>query len=247
MIRGELSKNGMKGLDHDPHFRWRGEAVTRIENLSDIVFALALGMLISTSEPLRTFDDLQGFLLTAAPVALGFLLLLQIWHGHFTFFRRYGVADRYIIFLNALLLFVVMYLAYPLRLMFDGLFSYFVGFYDGFARMETLKMNYPRSGLVVGYFAIGYGLINLIFIGMYNHVIKKRDWLALSESELKLSRKTRARYIGAVVICSIVAALSMLTPLYSLGSLAFLLNAPLGIWIRRHYAIKDTDIAAAEN
>ena len=61
MLRGELIKSDGLGLDNDPNFRWRGQAVTRIENLSDIVFALALGMLITTADPLRTFDDLQLF------------------------------------------------------------------------------------------------------------------------------------------------------------------------------------------
>ena len=38
MIRGEIARH----LDHDPHFQWRGESVTRIENLSDIVLILAV-------------------------------------------------------------------------------------------------------------------------------------------------------------------------------------------------------------
>lgn len=237
MLRSELINSGELGLDHDPNFRWRGKAVTRIENLSDIVFALALGMLITTADPLRTFDDLNLFLVSAAPVALGFIILLQIWHNHFTFFRRYGVADRYIIILNAILLFIIMYLAYPLKIMFDGLFSYFLGFFDGYARMGKLQVNFPRSGQLVGYFALGFTVINSIFTLMYRHVLARKVQLALSETELILTRKSYMLHIFMISICLIVAGLSLLTPLYSIGSLAFALQAPLVIWLRHRYRV----------
>ena len=123
MIRGSISK----GLDHDPNFRWRGEAVTRIENLSDIVFALAFGMLITAASPPQTMSDLSGFLFSIIPVTAAFAVLIGIWNHHFTFFRRYGVADKRIIFLNSILLFVVLYLAYPLRFAFDSLFAAITG------------------------------------------------------------------------------------------------------------------------
>ncbi|MEO0674553.1 MAG: hypothetical protein AAFY32_06055, partial [Pseudomonadota bacterium] len=55
------------GIDHDPDFEWRGRRVTRIENLSDIIFALALGMLVSSSQPPTTFGDLFDFVLNVIP------------------------------------------------------------------------------------------------------------------------------------------------------------------------------------
>ena len=95
MLRGEIAK----GLDHDPNFRWRGESVTRIENLSDIVFALALGMIISAAVVPQSYDELKLYLISIIPATLAFSTLIGIWHTHFTFFRRYGVADKRIIFL----------------------------------------------------------------------------------------------------------------------------------------------------
>ncbi len=233
MLRGTIGKS----LDHDPHFRWRGENVTRIENLSDIIFALAMGMLVATPDPLRTFDDLQVFLISAIPVLLGFFILLEIWHNHYTFFRRYGVADKRIIFYNAILLFIVLFLAYPLRLMFDGLFSYFFSFMDDFQRMAEMRMDFDRSGTVVGYFAIGYGLVNVVFMLMYNHVIKNKGLLALSETELTLTYQTRFKQRGAICINIIVGLLSMLTPLNSLASMLYILEAPLSIIARRRFAV----------
>ena len=86
-----------KHLDHDPDFEWRGQTVTRIENLSDIVFALALGMLLLTGTPPQTFAQLIQFLISIIPVAAGFFILFTIWNAHFVFFRRYGLADNQIV------------------------------------------------------------------------------------------------------------------------------------------------------
>ena len=72
--------------------------MTRIENLSDIAFALALGMLISGVDAPQSFEDLIRFLIYIIPAALGFAILLQVWTAHYTFFRRYGVADKRITF-----------------------------------------------------------------------------------------------------------------------------------------------------
>ncbi len=52
MLRKAIGKQ----LDHDPNFRWRGKAVTRIENLSDIAFAVALGMIISGVDAPRDYE-----------------------------------------------------------------------------------------------------------------------------------------------------------------------------------------------
>ncbi len=39
-------------------FRWRGEDVSRIEGLSDAVFALAVTLLIVSTEVPKTYNDL---------------------------------------------------------------------------------------------------------------------------------------------------------------------------------------------
>ena len=68
--------------------------------LSDIVFALALSMIVSASDAPKTFSDLEGFLLSIIPVSAAFLILIAFWHSHVTFFRRFGIADRTIISLD---------------------------------------------------------------------------------------------------------------------------------------------------
>jgi len=84
MIRDTITD--FKGLDHDPDFRWRGKNVTRIENLSDIAFAVALGMLITGVDAPRNVAGLREFLIYTIPTLAGFAVLLGLWNGHYTFF-----------------------------------------------------------------------------------------------------------------------------------------------------------------
>lgn len=63
-------------IDHDPDFNWRGKDVTRLENLSDIVFALAFGMIASASAAPATFSALNKYLYGAPPVILAFIIMV---------------------------------------------------------------------------------------------------------------------------------------------------------------------------
>ncbi len=223
-------------LDHDPHFRWRGTSVTRIENLSDIVFALAMGMAILSSDIPQTFEELQGFLLNIIPAFLSFILLLQIWHAHFTFFRRFGVADKRIIFYNVILLFFVLFAAYPLRFAFEGFFNFLYGYYDNWERARAMRLSFPRSGYILAYFAIGYGIINFCYYLMYRHALSKAQLLDLSEAEIIIAKGSRVMFAFMTALCILTAIVCGLTPLYGFGGWLLILNWPFGVWVDRKYS-----------
>ena len=185
MIRDALSEQ----LDQDPEFKWRGQQVTRIENLSDIVFALALGMIVTaTNEPL-TYTGIRSYLVGLVPVAAAFATMLVIWNHHFIYFRRYGLADRWIVFLNACLLFLILAIAFPLRFIFDSLFAWILTLFGNNERMIALDIrSYRQAGVIVAYFGLIYAVVQSFFAMMYSHALRKADTLGLSESE---QRKTR--------------------------------------------------------
>jgi len=214
MIRDSLSD--FKGLDHDPDFHWRGTNVTRIENLSDIVFAIALGMLISGVDAPRNIAELRDFLLYIFPTAAGFMVLLGLWHAHYTFFRRYGVADQTIIRLNAILIFVILFMTYPLRFAFDSLFGVIISSMTGdFSRnIELGVTSFANSGELVGSFAFAYGAAFTIFALMVGHVLKRAEVLNLSPFELAETRQLRFLQWGRAIISFLVAGLAFLSPLY---------------------------------
>jgi hypothetical protein len=96
-------------------FRWRGEDVWRVEGFSDAVFAFAVTLLVVSLEVPETFDELiqtmRGFL----AFAISFALLIWIWYEHYKFFRRYGLRGMPTLWINAVLLFLVLFFVYPLK------------------------------------------------------------------------------------------------------------------------------------
>src|ERR1700753_3374006 len=112
MIRQIFSN---KSSVHKNGFHLRGHEVKRIEPFSDGVFAFAVTLLIVSLEVPKSYEELlismRGFL----PFALCFTLLVSLWYNQHVFFRRYALDDKRTIFLNACLLFIVLFFVYPLK------------------------------------------------------------------------------------------------------------------------------------
>lgn len=213
-------------IDHDPDFTWRGNDVTRIENLSDIVFALALGMLVSSSSPPLTVSELNGFLLSIVPVSAAFAILLLIWHGHYTYFRRYGLADGKAIFLNAILIFLVLFLAYPLRFIFDALFAYILSLFGNLERARALELSGGDTARMMAIYAAGYGLIFLVLHRMYAHALRSAETLALSAREIILTKITLWTFAGQIILSAFVAVGAFVTPFGAMSGFLWCLNWP---------------------
>jgi uncharacterized membrane protein len=89
--------------------------VNRIEAFSDAVFGFALTLLVVSLEVPRTYADMMQNVRGLPAFAACFAILLMIWQEHHKFFRRYGVHDGGIIWINGVLLFVVLFYVYPLK------------------------------------------------------------------------------------------------------------------------------------
>ncbi len=94
-----------------------GRDVSRIEGFSDAVFGFALTLLVASIEVPPDFDALKQTLRGFLPFALTFALISWIWYLHYSFFRQFGLEDRLTIVLNSILLFVVLFFVYPLKVM----------------------------------------------------------------------------------------------------------------------------------
>lgn len=71
---------------HKPRgFRWRGKEISRIEGLSDAVFAFAVTLLVVSLEVPKTFTELTALMSGFLPFAICFAMLMQVWHEQFIF------------------------------------------------------------------------------------------------------------------------------------------------------------------
>lgn len=229
MIRDAVAEQ----FDHDPEFNWRGESVTRLENLSDIVFALALGMLVSSTQPPVSYSQLLGFLPSIVPVSAAFIVLLTIWHSHFTYFRRYGIGDRKTIILNAILLFLVLFLAYPMRYVFDSLFAFVLSQFGYIERAISLEAYGHNAAGIMGIYAVGYGATQLVLFLMFQHAISKTNNLDLSAREMILSKKSAHGLLTQVLLSVFVIMGALMTTLGAFSGFFWFLAWPVSIWTNR--------------
>ena len=166
----------------------------------------------------------------------------MIWNAHYVFFRRYGVADGRIILLNCVLLLLVLFTAYPLRFIFDSLFGYVYGLAtQNWTFMDNAGLTYRTSGIIMGYFAIGYGLIFLVIGQMYAHALSKADLLKLTPQEVGMTRQSVWFFRLEIVVVAIVGILAVFTPVRAFAGCLMFLFWPAGWLVYRFVPVPDPD------
>jgi uncharacterized membrane protein len=197
-------------LKHEAQFRWRGENVSRVENLSDIIFAMVLTLAALQSIP-STFDELASLWRGALSIAVCFVLVLLIWRTHHIYFRRYGLDDGWVTTLNALLLFLVLIYIYPLKFMTDFVVTYFTGGYAGAAEIDAVLSlaQVPWLYAIYGGF---FGAVYLVFALLYAHALRQGEQLELTREERSWTRFEVEFAIGTTLLSVIVVALAFALP-----------------------------------
>lgn len=199
-------------------FRLRGLGFSRLDGFSDVVFGFALTLLVVSLEVPKNFEELHHLWSALLPFGISFLLLMLIWYGHFTFFRRFGTHDPGTVWLNGVLLFVVLFYVYPLKFLFLSTF--------GMAGSLNSQRDMRE---VVLLFSGGLAALYLLFAALYANAYRQRAKLALTPLECFLTRNFIVEEAGTGCIGLLVATLALVLPpgYAGVSCLAFLL---IGIW-----------------
>ena len=207
MIREKLIEKDV-GLTRD--FRWRGHEISRIEGLSDAVFAFAITLLVVSLEVPKTFSELAETMHGFGAFLVSFLLLFFVWFGQYKFFRRYGLRDTITVVLNAALLFVVLFYVYPLKFLFTFLVNGFTGGHGDVrlpnGNVVAMLENDGQFASLMIIFNLGYLAVFGVFVLLFWHAYRKREALELNELE---QFDTRESIQESALNCG-VAILSML-------------------------------------
>ena len=185
MIREKLID---KGIGDNKKFRWRSHEITRIEGLSDAVFAFAVTLLVVSLEVPRTFGELMQTMRGFGAFAISFALLFIVWFNQYKFFRRYGLQDNITVLLNGVLLFVVLFYVYPLKFVFTLMLNLFTGG-GGQVRLpngvvERMVENADQIAVLMIIFGAGYVAVFGVFVLLYWHAYRRRSLLGLNELEV---------------------------------------------------------------
>lgn len=220
----------------DGKFRWRSHEVSRLEGLSDAVFAFAITLLVVSLEVPRTFTELFEIMRGFVPFAVCFTMLYQIWYSQFIWFRRYGMQDTTAVTLNGVLLFVVLFYVYPLKFLFTYLLNVIMGG-QGMVRLpngrtEPMLQGADIYAMMVVYDA-GFIAVFAVFVLLYFHAWRKRDELVLNADE----RFETIRRLGANACMAGVSLLSLAVVLIGgmktagwAGMLYFLIGPTLTVY-----------------
>ena len=184
MIREKLID---KGVGDARKFRWRSHEISRIEALSDAVFAFAVTLLVVALEVPKTYGELMEVMRGFGAFAICFALLFVVWFNQYKFFRRYGLNDNLTIIMNAVLLFVVLFYVYPLKFVFTFLVDRFTGGH-GEVRLpngtvEGMVESADQVANLMIIFGLGYVAVFGVFAFLNWHAYRKRAQLELTELE----------------------------------------------------------------
>ncbi|MEM7552125.1 MAG: TMEM175 family protein [Bacteroidota bacterium] len=209
MIRQELKKVAQQ----NSAFKLRGLDNTRIEALSDGVFALSIALLLISTDIPKTYDQLLIFINDFVPFAVTITLLILVWYEHYLFFVRYGFRGPGIVALNTVLLVLVLFYVYPLKFLFSVLYKLFTGLLtrdqavlDELFTVAILVENAPSLMVLYG---LGACAVFLTLVMMYLIALKKKDSLELSTMEVfdTKSRIYDNLLMASVPFCSAMFAL----------------------------------------
>jgi hypothetical protein len=184
MIREKLID---KNIGDPRKFRWRSHEISRIEALSDAVFAFAVTLLVVALEVPKTYAELMDVMRGFGSFAICFALLFVVWFNQYKFFRRYGLNDNLTIVTNAVLLFVVLFYVYPLKFVFTFLIDMFTGGH-GEVRLpngtvEGMVESADQVANMMIIFGVGYLAVFAVFAFLYWHAYRQRAQLELNQLE----------------------------------------------------------------
>jgi uncharacterized membrane protein len=223
---------GTQLLPPEPHFRWRGGEITRLEAFTDAVFAFAVTLLVVSLEVPHTFDDLILAMKGFVAFALCFVILIQVWYCHYKFSRRYGLQTAHTVLLTATLIFVVLFFVYPLKFVF----ILAVGALSGGRTLpidQLKQMIHSTYQLKVLWwiYSAGVSAVYSIFALLYQYAYSKRKELELNEYEALCTRNSIFLFSGFAGVGVIVAVAAALLPPAYVGY-AGLLFCLFTIWSR---------------
>ncbi len=236
---------------HDPRIDYRGATASRLDNLTDAVFGIAITLLIFNLNNPNSFADLLTFTKTLPAFLISITFLILIWKEHRRFSEVYGLTDARLIMYNTLFIGLVIFYVYPLRFLTLFLTNFFFQ-----TNIQVSIQGNQVPALMIYYGFIAFALYFTIFL-LYNRASKLKKELSFNSYESFYTRchAERAALMFAVPLISIGVTLIM-TP-YSFiwasvtgGFTYFLYTPALFLW-HRNFARRSEEFTeetiAAEN
>ncbi|MEZ5963937.1 MAG: TMEM175 family protein [Planctomycetota bacterium] len=240
-------------IGSDRLFRWRGGEVSRVEGLSDGVFALTLTLLVVSVDVPGTLYELWHTVRDLPVFLACFVLLMWAWSQHYLFFRRYGLEDLPTRVLNSVFLFLVLFYAYPTKFVATFLWRGVLG-----EPMEAMfatppgvewMSSYRQRATMMLFYGLGFVGVFGSLAAMSSWAYRRRDELELDELERFLTRGTVITHLLTAGVAAVSVALVLLGVQPGWSGVVYFALGPLhavwGYWVGRRAAQLDAQLARA--
>lgn len=191
---------------------------SRLEGFSDAVFAFAATLLVVSLEIPETFSVLKQQLVGYIPFSLSFLVLVLVWKVHYNYFRRIEKLDNWIIALNMLMTFTMLFFVYPLKFLINLNFN------------SEVRITAIELSELFQLYSFGFLLLSLSIALLYFRSSK----IEVGDKKIQML-KYFARHFGIFVLVSLlsfVLAWFQTGIGFGLPGIIFFILGPLCAWHR---------------
>ncbi|RIW17490.1 DUF1211 domain-containing protein [Algoriphagus lacus] len=225
-MRNEVLKN----RQHDPRITYRGENASRLDNLTDAVFGIAITLLIFNLTNPNSFEDLLTFTKTLPAFLISISFIIFIWIEHLEFSEIYTLNNTGLTVLNTVFIALVIFYVYPLRFLTLFLTNFF---FNTEIAVNIQGEQVPYLMMYYGFVAFALYFILYLF---YHRALRLKEEFNLNAYEefYTKSQKNRLLIMFAVPLLSIV--LTVVINEFSFlwasvaGGVAYILYTPLMIF-----------------
>lgn len=229
-MRNEFLRN----RHQDPRISYRGESASRLDNLTDAVFGIAITLLIFNLTNPNSFQDLLTFTKTLPAFLISISFIVLIWNEHLGFSEIYTLNDTRLTILNTVFIALVIFYVYPLRFLTLFLTNFFFN--------TEIAVNI--QGDQVPYLMIYYGFVAFaLYFVLYLFYIRAfslRIDLNFNEYEEFYTKSQKNRLLIMFVVPLLSIFLTLLINEFSFiwasvaGGVTYFLYTPLIIvWYKR--------------
>ena len=208
--------------------------MTRIEVFVDAAFAFAVTMLVISFDAIpTTFPELVHAIKGIPAFIVAVAQLVWIWYTHNIWSKRFGLENPMAVVLSTALLVVMLIYIYPMRIMAQGMFSWFTNEY---LPVEFWLNSVDELSSLFVFLGIGFIALSLVFVIMYRYAGSLKTELLLNETEYYYTQTFQIMWLGAAAIGGLSAILAKTLPLACVpfSGFAFMLLAVWVPWISNH-------------
>jgi uncharacterized membrane protein len=224
-----------KSRRFDPRIQYRGIETSRLDNLTDAVFGIAITLLIFNLTNPNSFEDLIRFTKTLPAFLIGIAFLIIVWKEHVRFSEVYGFDDMHLVVLNTLFIALIIFYVYPLRFLTLFLTSLL------FQTDLPVAIRYDQvPDLMIYYGFVAFALYFTLYL-MVRRAFALREVLRLNAFEIYYTRAQKTRLAIMFGVPAISILITVIINQFSfiwaatLGGITYCLYSPLMIlWARRY-------------